>query len=96
MFKGKRFWGNLSLVLVLINFSAVGSAVAQTKTTKKYAVVDMQSIIMNVAEGKEAKSKLEAEIKEKEGKLAEQKKELEEINKNWQQQAPSARQASRY
>ncbi|MGE4210014.1 MAG: OmpH family outer membrane protein [Oligoflexales bacterium] len=77
-----------ALALVALCSSVPGKSVAQPKAQKKFAVVDMQAIILNVSEGKDAKNNLEKEIKAKEAQLNKQKQELEELNKNWQQQAP--------
>jgi outer membrane protein len=77
-----------ALALVALFSSVPGNAVAQPKPQKKFAVVDMQAIILNVSEGKDAKTNLEKEIKAKEAQLTKQKAELEDMNKSWQQQAP--------
>ncbi|MBI2602788.1 MAG: OmpH family outer membrane protein [Deltaproteobacteria bacterium] len=50
--------------------------------------VDMQRIILTVDEGKEARSKLEAEIKAKESEFLKQKQELDKMNKDWKDQSP--------
>ena len=44
---------------------------------RKYAVVDMQAVILNVEEGKVARTDLEKEIKDKEKELQKQKEELD-------------------
>lgn len=71
------------------------SAVAQGKT-HKYAVVDMQRVILNVSEGKLARSGLEKEIKAKEAQLREKKKGLDKMNKEWKAQAPLLSEAARF
>ena len=51
-----------SLGLFLLLFLSANSF-ADNKNTAHYAVVDMQSVILNVTEGKQAREKLEKEIK---------------------------------
>lgn len=68
--------------------AATGSAVAKPVKTGKYAVVDMQNVILNVSEGKQAREKLEKEIKAKEKDLLKQKQELDKMNEEWKSQAP--------
>ncbi len=70
--------------LVLASLFASGAAVA---AKAKYAVVDMQAVILNVEEGKAARSKLETEIKAKEKELLKRKDELDKLNKEWTEQA---------
>jgi len=53
----------------------------------KYGIVDMQSVILTVEEGKQARADLEKEIKAKEGDLAKKKEELDKLNKEWQGKA---------
>lgn len=55
---------------------------------EKYAVVDMQSVILNVEEGKSARSSLEKEIKDKQKELGKKKEELDKMNEEWTKQAP--------
>jgi outer membrane protein len=80
----RKVTGGILLGLAMM----IGQSALAQAPAKKYAVVDMQSVIVTVSEGKAAKKALEAEIKEKEKELMKQKKELEDLNKNWQQQAP--------
>lgn len=54
----------------------------------KYAVVDMQNVILNVEEGKAARSGLEKEIKAKQSELGKRKEELDKMNEEWTKQAP--------
>ncbi len=54
----------------------------------KYAVVDMQNVILNVEEGKSARAALEKEIKEKQKDLGKRKEELDKMNEEWTKQAP--------
>jgi outer membrane protein len=70
--------------LVLASLFASDAAVA---AKAKYAVVDMQAVILNVEEGKAARSKLETEIKAKEKELLKRKDELDKLNKEWTEQA---------
>src|SRR5690606_31533748 len=53
----------------------------------RYGVVDMQSIILSVEEGKTARAALEKEIKAKETELQKKKEELDKLNKEWKEQA---------
>lgn len=61
----------------------------------KFAIIDMQKIILTVNEGKAARSKLEKEIKKKESELQKQKKELDKLNKAWKEQAPLLSESAR-
>ncbi len=54
----------------------------------KYAVVDMQNVILNVEEGKSARANLEKEIKDKQKDLGKRKEELDKMNEEWTKQAP--------
>ena|GEM_PF-454784 len=63
-------------------------AVAKPSDGGKYAVVDMQAIILNVDEGKLARADLEKQIKEKEKDLMKKKEELDKMNQEWEKQAP--------
>ena len=47
----------------------------------------MQSVILNVAEGKAARGELEKAIKAKETELKGKKEELDKLNKEWKNQA---------
>ncbi len=68
--------------------SEPGSAVAKPQAaTSKYGVVNMQSVILNVAEGKAARSELEKAIKAKEADLKTKKAELDKLNNEWKNQA---------
>ena len=74
---------------------ATTSHAADNKTSARYAVVDMQSVILNVSEGKEAREKLEKEIKEKEKELTKAKEELDKMNGEWKTQAPLLSESAR-
>ena len=73
-------------------FSTTSTLVAVTgkveaKTNAKYAVVDMQRVILNVEEGKKARATLKKEIQSKEKELMKKKQELDKLNKDWKSQA---------
>lgn len=59
----------------------------QSAFAVKIGIVDMQRIILNVEEGKVARDKLQAEIKEKETALQKQKEELDKLNEDWKNQS---------
>lgn len=66
-----------------------GSAVAKTGQGQgRYAVVDMQEVILNVEEGKKARADLENEIRAKEKELLKKREELDKMNQDWRDQAP--------
>lgn len=82
----------LRLVLVVALSGLTSSLIAvtaqvQAKDNSKFAVIDMQAVILNVDEGKAARSELEAEIKKKEAEFAKQKAELDKMNEEWKGQA---------
>ncbi len=54
---------------------------------QRFGVVDMQQVILTVEEGKQARHKLEREIKAKEKLLKQSREELEKLNKELQAQA---------
>jgi outer membrane protein len=53
----------------------------------KYGVIDMQTVILNVEEGKAARASLEKEIKAKEAGFQKQKIELDKLNEEWKNQS---------
>jgi outer membrane protein len=53
----------------------------------KFGIIDMQAVILNVQEGKDARAALEKEIKAKEGEFNKRREELDKLNKDWQGQA---------
>lgn len=65
----------------------LGLSVSANAQQKKYAVVDMQAVILNVEEGKAARKDLEKEIKAKEKELQKQKSELDKMNEEWKNKA---------
>lgn len=86
MIKSLHWCAPLSLAAVL-SFSSAGLAVAKPGEGK-YGVVDMQAVILNVEEGKQARASLEKEIKDKEKDLLKKKEELDKMNEDWKKQAP--------
>ena len=74
-------------LLTLIFTAMLGGLPAQAAKQASYGIVDMQKVILNVQEGIAAKKKLEKHIKAKEREFATSKKELEQMNSNWQKQA---------
>ena len=67
--------------------SAMIAPSAFAEAGKKYGVVDMQSIILSVEEGKTARADLEKQIKSKESEFMKQKDELDKMNNEWKNQA---------
>jgi outer membrane protein len=53
----------------------------------KYGIIDMQAVIMNVAEGKAARADLEKKIKAKEVEFNKKREELDKMNKDFQSQS---------
>ncbi len=70
--------GAALLALSLVSSSSYAEA--------KYGVIDMQAVILNVEEGKQARANLEKEIKDKEKDLTKKKEELDKMNEEWQKQ----------
>jgi outer membrane protein len=68
---------------------------SMTQAATKYAVIDMQSVIVNVEEGKAARSNLEKEIKTKEKELMKEKESLDKLNEDWKSQAAVLSDAAR-
>ncbi len=80
----------LALVVCLSGLTSSLVAVTaqvQAKDKAKFAVIDMQAVILNVEEGKAARAELEAEIKKKETEFGKQKTELDKMNEEWKSQA---------
>ncbi|MDE3268709.1 MAG: OmpH family outer membrane protein [Pseudomonadota bacterium] len=80
----------MRLAILFVLASIAWQVQAQKKGGDKrdsYALIDMQRVILSVAEGKVARKKLEKEIKSKEKELLAAKEELEKLNKDWQSQA---------
>ena len=76
----------MKLAQVLIGLSLFSAPLALAQA--KYAVVDMQAVILNVEEGKSARGALEKEIKDKQAELGKRKAELDKMNEEWTKQAP--------
>ena len=84
-----------TVLFCFIGLPAVGKAVAKPKGVGRYAVVDMQTVILSVNEGKEARAKLEKEIRKKEESFKKAKAELDKLNQSWKQQAPLLSESAR-
>lgn len=82
-----------SSLIVTVDGSAIANP--ESKPKVKYAVVDMQMVIFSVDEGKNARKKLEKEIKQKEQELLKEKQELDKMNKEWKTQAPLLSESAR-
>ena len=80
-----------SAALILISLSVSAQAFA----AGKYGIIDMQAIILNVAEGKDARAALEKEIKAKDAEFVKRREELDKMNKEWQGQASLMSEESR-
>ncbi len=74
-----------SRVAVLVLLST-GSG-ASIGLAAKVGIIDMQAVILNVQEGKDARAALEKDIKAKEGEFTKRREELDKMNKDWQGQA---------
>lgn len=72
----------------LLSLVIINSSLVLAEKTRRYGVVDMQRVILSVDEGKQARQKLEKQIKAKEKLLRKSKQELDTLNKEWQSQAP--------
>ena len=82
---------SMSRIAIALSFALAASngvSVAKSSKNASYAVVDMQAVILNVEEGKQARASLEKEIKTKEKELLGRKAELDKMNKEWKDQAP--------
>ncbi len=75
---------NLTSVVMACVLSAV---FATPSFAAKFGIIDMQAVILNVQEGKDARAALEKEIKGKEGEFTKRREELDKMNKDWQGQA---------
>ena len=83
------------LLTFFLGMPVTGQAVANPSLAGKYAVVDMQTIILSVEEGKEARAKLEKEIRKKDKEFKKAKAELDKLNQAWKQQAPLLSESAR-
>ncbi len=77
--------GKFARIVLIASAMVAPSAFAEAG--KKYGVVDMQSIILSVEEGKTARADLEKQIKSKEAEFMKQKDELDKMNNEWKNQA---------
>jgi outer membrane protein len=87
-----------TLVLLggLLLTSTVFAVVApQANGAAKYGVIDMQAVILNVSEGKEARATLEKEIQEKEKERQKEREALDKMNEEWKSQAAVLSEAAR-
>jgi outer membrane protein len=73
------------MFLIAVAFLATLTLAATAE--HKYGVVDMQSVILAVEEGKTARAALEKEIKAKEKEFQKQKEELDKMNDEWKTKA---------
>jgi outer membrane protein len=72
----------------LVGTLLLTSSVAMGAEAPKYAVVNMQKVILSVGEGKSARAALEGEIKAKDAELQKKKQELDKMNDDWKSQSP--------
>ena len=77
----------LTLITTMTFLLAARLSFASTSKKNEFGIVNMQKVILTVKEGLEARKKLEKEFKAKQEGLVQQKKELEQLNKQWQGQA---------
>lgn len=89
------------LVATMVLFSMTSTLLAVTgqvqakPNSAKYGVIDMQAVILNVSEGKDARDKLKGEIEAKEKELMKEKQELDKLNEEWKSQAALLSEAAR-
>ncbi len=84
---GNNFSLGRSVKILLVAMAVLAASQSIAAAKARYAVVDMQAVILNVDEGKKAREALEKEIKAKEAELLNQKKELDKLNNDWKEQA---------
>ena len=70
-----------------IGMMTAGATAPRAEAKGKYGVVDMQSVILSVDEGKEARASLEKEIRSKEEEFGKKKSELDKMNEEWKGQS---------
>ena len=76
--------------------SEPGAAVAKPKAAAgKYGVVNMQSVILNVAEGKAARGELEKAIKAKETELKGKKRRIRQVKQRVEEPSCNLKRASK-
>jgi len=81
--QGVHAMRSFRLLVVVASFALV----ATPSFAAKYGIIDMQAVILNVAEGKAARADLEKKIKAKEGELNKRREELDKMNKDFQNQS---------
>lgn len=82
----------LKVLFVVCAFGSASSLIAVTGNTQanaqaakpKYAVLDMQAVILSVEEGRQARASLEKEIEAKKAELKKDHGELEKMRKEWE------------
>ena len=84
-----------SLIFAASTLLAVTDPV-QASGKSKYAVIDMQAVILAVDEGKAARAELETEIKKKEVEFKKKQEELDAMNKEWKSQAAVLSESAKY
>ena len=72
---------------LVVLFAASMMAGASGAFAAKYGIIDMQAVILNVDEGKAARSDLEKKIKSKEAEFGKRRDELDKMNKDFQGQS---------
>lgn len=78
-----RFSTSTILAVLALNATAAFAVTGKGR----YGVVDMQSVILAVDEGKEARGSLEKEIRAKEEEFGKKKTELDKMNEEWKTQS---------
>lgn len=81
--QGVHAMRSFRLLMVVASFALL----ATPSFAAKYGIIDMQAVILNVAEGKSARADLEKKIKAKEGELNKRREELDKMNKDFQNQS---------
>lgn len=84
------------LFLILVIAPLLQAASKKDQALLRFGVVDMQKVILSVEEGKQARRKLEAQIKTKEKLLKQSREELEQLNKELQAQAALLSDAAKF
>ena len=82
----------LRIAFVVTALGCASSLVAVTASTvsnaqgakPRYAILDMQAVILSVDEGRQARKKLEKEIEKKKASLKKDHQELEKLRKDWE------------
>lgn len=90
--KRLAFFSNWVFLGLLLGFAAKPCFAA---AEIKMGLIDMQSVILTVEEGKQARAVLEKEIKAKEKEFLKKKEDLDKLNEDWKKQAPMLSEAAR-